>query len=359
MTFDEIGSAKDPRVPPRLAYDLINGVERGRSEKDGTARPLRQFRTVLLSSGEYSIREACDRAGVRHHEGQEIRFLDLAVRADESRSQEFKEQGARDFSKAMSAALADHHGHAGPLFMQQLFRLAEIHSNGDVRGFVRRCFEFADKEMLQAPGDAADNIQRARQQFVLFALAGELAICSAVLGERWRPGDMIAACGDAFRAWMDARAERGTLNLSGEEMRAEEEFRRFVEANEGRFRSPEQPLGPYDVAWVRDLPGLGRAYYVQNGKLKGNGCTMGGLELARHLAPRGMVLSGAATVGDEPGMFPARLGGKLVKIYGFLLPEVVADGEDATGDSAAQAMAQSGNVFPFAAAQNGGAFNAY
>jgi hypothetical protein len=332
--FDEIGSATDIGVPPKLAYALVNGSERTRAKQDGSARSPRQFRTVVLSSGECAMHVAATKSGNSWHEGQEIRFLDIEVpSAPAERSKKFKELGAREFSQQVSAVLSEQHGHAGPLFVGQLFRMAEIFSGWDtkdkffkfgikdVRTLVQRFHQEPDARLFK-PDNVADNVLRARQQFVLFATAGELAIRMGVLGDVWMPGDMTEACGRAYSAWLNARAERGALSLSGETIRAEQTLRDFIERTSGRWATKkEDELTSMQVGWTYVLLGIGTAYCVLDGKLKDEGCEFSGPELSRLLLDRGMVLSGMNIVAaGKANKFPARFGGKVRKVRGFMLP---------------------------------------
>lgn len=317
--YDEVGAATDKNVPPRLAYALGIGSERTRANQDGSERAPRQFRTVVLSSGEYTMRDAALKAGATYHEGQEVRFLDVAAVLDETRSPRLRALGPDAFGRTYGPALKNAYGHAGPLFLQQLFRFASLFKL-DVQGLARAAHKHADACMTQAPAGVADNVKRARQQFVLFAAAGELAIATAVLGEHWRTGDMIEACGQAFQAWMKGRAEHGDLSQSGETTRAQAALRAFIERTPGRWADTAMPLTAAQVGWTRDIPGVGMAYFVQDGMLKREQCEFDGAALTRLLAECGMTLSGARTVGKATGAFPARFGGKLIKVRGFAVP---------------------------------------
>ncbi|WP_028211628.1 DUF927 domain-containing protein [Paraburkholderia mimosarum] len=337
--YDEVGSASDKSVPPRLAYALVNGSERTRANQDGSARAPRQFRTVVLSCGEYTMRDAAIKSGAAYHEGQEVRFLDVAAELDETRSPRMRMLGTEAFGRTFGPAIEQAYGHAGPLFIQQLFRFAGLFKL-DVQGLARAAHKHADAMMMQAPGGVADNVKRARQQFVLFAAAGELAIATAVLGEHWNTGDMIKACGQAFAAWMKGRAEHGDLSLSGETTRAQRELRSLVERTPGQWVDVKNSLHGMQVGWARELPGVGTAYFIQDGMLKREQCEFDGAALTRLLAGCGMTMNGARTVGKAAGAIPVRLGGKLVKVRGFVIPEETAAGAgDVEADEADEVAA--------------------
>lgn len=322
--YDEVGAASDPSTPPRLAYALVNGSERSRANQDGSARAPRQFRTVVLSSGEYSMADAAAKTGTAHHEGQEVRFLDVAVTDDATRSPAFRSRGARAFSIDVGAALADHYGHAGVQFVERL--LGHAARFGGVRTLAREAFAGVDARMYR-PDNVADNVQRARETFVLFATAGELAVLLGVLGQGWQIGDMTDACESAFRAWLVARAERGDLRESGETQRAERAIRDLIETTPGRWMVTSAALAKDYIGWYESVDG-GTAYYVQDGPLRLALPAFSGAQLSSLLAEKGMVLAGKGKVASDAAKpFPVRLGGKLVKVRGFLIPNETA-GED-------------------------------
>lgn len=330
--YDEVGSASDPRTPPKLAYALVNGAERTRANQDGSARPPRQFRTVVLSSGEYSMAEVAASNGVQHHEGQEVRFLDVAVPADASRSSAFREHGAHAFSASVGAALTDHYGHAGIDFVSRL--LSHAGHLGGVRNVAQEAFASVDAQMFD-PGDVADNVKRARETFVLFATAGELAVLLGVLGHEWQLGDMTEACGLAYAQWLAARAERGSLSQSGEEQRAAQAFRELTETTPGRWQTPCGALSKDFIGWREEAAG-GTAYYVQDGPLKLALPAFPGVRLSTCLAGVGMALAGRGKLAQGAAKrFSARLGGKFVKVRGFWIPDETLDECDQASDAPA------------------------
>jgi hypothetical protein len=270
--------------------------------------------------------EAAAKTGAAHDEGQEVRFLDIAVPNDASRSPEFQAHGARAFSREVGAGIADHYGHAGTCFVERLLTHAG-RWRGGVQQLVREAFEGVDAKLYRLH-DVADNVLRARETFVLFATAGEIAVLLGVLGRGWQMGEMTEACGRAYAAWLSARAERGALSESGETQRANLTLRDLTEATSGRWAPPTVPLGKDSIGWCETHP-LGTAYYVQDGALKQVLTEYTPARLASLLSEKGMVLSGRGTIATGAGTakpFPARLGGGLVKVRGFLIPN------DAHGD---------------------------
>jgi putative DNA primase/helicase len=80
LVLDEL-SQVDGREAGQVVYMLFNGVGKGRSARDGSAQRTRQWRVLLLSSGEISLADKMAEVGRRSQTGQEVRLVDISADA--------------------------------------------------------------------------------------------------------------------------------------------------------------------------------------------------------------------------------------------------------------------------------------
>ena len=71
LVLDEIGQVKHAKTVSETAYAVIDGTGKIQGHKDGGNRLIRQWRTLLFSTGEYDMQSYVERGGgypASHHE---------------------------------------------------------------------------------------------------------------------------------------------------------------------------------------------------------------------------------------------------------------------------------------------------
>ena len=194
LVLDEISEC-DPREVGAVVYSIGNGTGKTRASRSGGARPVHRWRVVVLSSGERSI-AASMAEGNRHQKaGQSARLLD--VRCDARAFGVFDAlhglPDGRTLSDTLKTACEDHHGHAGPAFVERL--LTDDQDLGALLATVRDEPGFTGGSELEG---------RAASMLALIAMAGELECYDGVAP--WPEDAAIEAATLAFRLWKEGRA---------------------------------------------------------------------------------------------------------------------------------------------------------
>jgi putative DNA primase/helicase len=232
LLLDELKEI-DPREAGGAAYLLANGSGKRRGRPHGGTRPRLTWRTLFLSTGEISLAQHVEAAGLRVHAGQEVRLIDLPADAGESHG-----------------LFEDLHGHAnGQVFADEMRERVQQAYGTAGRAFIAKVVEdipYALTEvrdiiegfMGQVPRTATGQVRRVATKFALIGAAGELAITWGITG--WEEGIALAA---AVRCYNDWLKQRGVLTNADEE-RALRQVRLFFEKfGESRFH-PWEAGGP-------------------------------------------------------------------------------------------------------------------
>jgi uncharacterized protein (DUF927 family) len=227
LPLDELGQA-DGKAAGEAAYMIGNGQGKSRAGRDGDARAVKTFRTLLLSSGEKSLSDVMAAAGLAVMAGQAIRLIDIPADAGRNYGAFEDIHGAKtsqEFAVRLSKAVTENHGHAGRAFVGFLAN-PELQPRlvTQVKATIQR---FVD---TYVPADSVGQVSRVAQRFGLVAAAGELCIELGILP--WPEGEAIDACRKCFQAWIELRG--GIGNHEAEQ--AVSVVRRFIELHgESRF----------------------------------------------------------------------------------------------------------------------------
>jgi uncharacterized protein (DUF927 family) len=234
LLLDELREI-DPREAGGAAYLLANGSGKRRGRPQGGTRPRLTWRTLFLSSGEISLGQHVEAAGLRVHAGQEVRLIDLAADAGGAHGLFEDLHGCADgqqFADLLRARVRADYGHAGRAFAA---KLAEEWDNALT--YVRAIIEDFVTDVV--PATATGPVRRAAVRFGLIGAAGELASRWHVTG--WNEGVALHAAKRCFGDWL---TQRGVLTKADEE-RALHQVRLFFETyGESRFHpwDAEEPL---------------------------------------------------------------------------------------------------------------------
>ena len=118
MPLDELGVASGQEVG-NIVYSLASGVGKQRAQRDGSARPPRSWRVMILSTGELGIADKIREGGKRVRAGQEIRILDLDADAGKGSGIFDSGDGAKIADEIRAAAAEASYGTAGPAFVKR------------------------------------------------------------------------------------------------------------------------------------------------------------------------------------------------------------------------------------------------
>lgn len=198
LALDEIGQA-DPRVVGEVAYMLANGRGKGRASVGGSARRVKQWRVMLLSTGELGTAAALNEAGRIARAGHEVRMVELP--ADAGRGYGMLDStGDYPDAAQLADALLDgarrSHGHAGPAFVERLAADRIQHAQ-EARQAIKDFCEYV------LPPNADGQVRRVAQRFGVVCAAGQLATEWRLTG--WLRDAAESAAQEAFEAWINRR----------------------------------------------------------------------------------------------------------------------------------------------------------
>ncbi len=204
LALDEMGEVSG-REAGAAAYMLANGVGKARASRTGTARPSARWRVALLSSGELSLADKVAEAGGRTAAGQEVRLLDVA--ATERPFGTFDVlHGSADgaaFSDRLRAATAEHHGTAGPAFVERFLEDRET-ALATARA-MRDAFVTLARDRFGLDGEG--QTVRAAARLGLIAAAGEMAAAWGLTG--WPQGEARDGALEVLGLWLEGRGGGG------------------------------------------------------------------------------------------------------------------------------------------------------
>ena len=236
LVLDEISECESRDVQG-IVYALGNGVGKQRASRTGSARSVKRWRSVVLSSGERTVETAMAEGGFRSKAGMSVRLIDIPAQ---------RRYGAWDdlhglasgaaFSDAIKTASQTHYGHAGRAFLEKL----TCHK----ADFSALLEEF---KSLPAFNDKAAEGQsrRVSARLALIAMAGELATDFGVTG--WNEGEAIAACSAVLSIWLESRGKS-----NDEQRQVFEALSGFIDRHgDSRFSGIEEGSAPH----VRDRAG--------------------------------------------------------------------------------------------------------
>ncbi|WP_164562026.1 DUF927 domain-containing protein [Nitratidesulfovibrio vulgaris] len=324
LVLDEMGQASS-EVVASATYMISNGAGKTRATRDGGVRRPASWRVLFLSSGEYSLKHHLEAGKVRMAAGMAVRLADIPANAGVGHGTFEELHGLADgksLADAMASIITQHHGHAGPRFLEWLVaHQAELRHEvpGQIEEIARRF----------APPEACGQVLRVASRFALVALAGMLAQEAEALPPEVDP---LGAAGACFAAWLDARGTAGP----SEDAAILEAVRGFIETHgASRFQDLAQPdTVCYHRAGFRDSDAQEYVFLAQ-----GLSEAAGGVKADR--AAR--VLDAAGWIRREGGRNQARRslpGLGRVRCYVVQLPQDATDTDQACGAARPARMMQ-------------------
>lgn len=199
LTLDEVHQA-NPADVAAAAYMLADGAGKRRLKRDATVARRREWRTLILSTGEIDLRTAVTHAGQKMPAGAEVRVTSVPV--DDAAAVWPVLHGRADFPALASDlhdAMKRHHGTAAREFAA---RLAAMRADDPV-GLVAFIDNMRDRFAKLLPPAADPQVREVARRFALVAAAGELATSWGVLP--WQAGVATAAAATMLGEWIERR----------------------------------------------------------------------------------------------------------------------------------------------------------
>jgi putative DNA primase/helicase len=231
LILDEIGLSDANKIGD-ISYMFSSGQGKHRLDKNCNQRKLREWRLLLLSTGEIDLATHMAEARKVAKAGQEIRLLDIPSRpkvAEHEKTHgvfenihDFKSGG--HFSKYLASAAANYYGTPLLEFLNHVMKnKAKIKAD-----FSKRCEELEEKFL---PQNACEQDNRAFQMFVFACFAGELATKYGITG--WDSRDSYRAAMACFASWLEKKGGAG----NHEEKTIIEQLRLFLSLHgQSRFQ---------------------------------------------------------------------------------------------------------------------------
>ncbi|MBT0511374.1 DUF927 domain-containing protein [Morganella morganii subsp. morganii] len=233
LYLDEVGQGADPKHVYKSAYTLFNGKGKIQGAKDGGNRPMENWRTVAISTGEKDIETYLLNAGVKVNAGQLVRLLNIPI----ERAVELHEcESGKHHADTIKVNCRAHYGSAGRQWIEYL----SAHKDE-----AREAYHSAQKRWNKLiPANYGEQVHRASDRFAMV----EAALLTGRIITGWGEQDCRDAVQAVFNVWL---AEFGTGNKEIEQI--VEQATAFLNTY-GMSRYAPLPYDERDMP-VRDLAG--------------------------------------------------------------------------------------------------------
>lgn len=206
LCLDEL-SQVDGKAADALAYMLSNQAGKGRSRRDGMAKPIATWRLVFLSTGEIGLAEKMAETGKKTRAGQAVRVIEIPADAGVGHKLFEVLHGFADgdlLARHLRAASEAHKGHAVRIFLERITPATKE---------LAEQLKTAQQQWLAAntPKYADGQVTRAAARFAIVAVAGELAAAMGILP--WADGEASNAAAICFNAWLQRRGGTGAAEI--------------------------------------------------------------------------------------------------------------------------------------------------
>ena len=286
LCLDEIGQAS-ARTISEAAYLLANGMGKARAMNDGSAKAVKSWRCMVLSTGEKGLADKIAEEGGKVQAGQAVRLIDVPADAGKGLGifeNLHSHESPSAFADCIKKAAAQNYGHAARAFITQLQQRRQ-----QTLETLSPALQTAAESLC--PPNASGQVRRVAQRFALCAIAGEMATDWGLLP--WKEGQAFAAIKTSFDAWLLLRGDAG----AAEDAAIETQVRLFIEQHgASRFQDMDNLAAPCSqrVGFRRiSNTGEGMEYYVLPESFKSEICK--GFPLRRAVAvllEKGLLLPG-------------------------------------------------------------------
>ncbi len=203
LALDEMGQM-DAKQLGETAYMLSNGQGKQRANKIGGTSILREWKLMILSTGELSIKEAIESIGGKVKAGQEVRMIDINADVKYGIYEELHGfNGGAELSEHLNTQSLKYHGTAFEVFLNKLV-LNKDKGVKPVFDSIKGKFI----EVLPKNIEVDGQVKRIANRFALIATAGELATKWGVTA--WQENNALDACITCFKDWINNRGGYGS-----------------------------------------------------------------------------------------------------------------------------------------------------
>jgi putative DNA primase/helicase len=207
LVLDELGQVSG-QVAGDAIYMIMNGAGKQRMTANADMRRSKAWRILLLSTGEKSLAEKMNEAGLKRRGGQETRFCEIPIDAGAGMGVFENLHDAPDglhLSKQLTRACEQFQGAA---FVAYIERLIDELKDDPIAGWRAALDQFVTE--FTPPGASAQ-VASVCVRFALIALGGEVATMLGVTG--WAAGEAREAAATCFKAWLSARGHHGSTDI--------------------------------------------------------------------------------------------------------------------------------------------------
>jgi putative DNA primase/helicase len=206
LVLDELGEADAPTVA-NLIYLITGGVGRTRMKGDTSMQQRKNWRVILLSTGEQSLASKVREAGQHFSAGMGVRIVEISV--DHTG---FTQTIDIQVVRAIEAAVQRYYGTAGPAFIERLVTEGYGDPASAVVAALKSRLEEIERDLVGTDSD--QRRRRAARSFAIAQVAGELGVQWGILPKEIVPDE---TCKLAYNIW---RESAGTRNIDDTRMAA-------------------------------------------------------------------------------------------------------------------------------------------
>lgn len=196
LPLDEISQADKNSISTAI-YDLMNGKQKIRAQRNGTPQSVQGWNLLVLSSGEESLKDLASSQGRKVKAGEEIRLADIPADAgygmgvNESLPQGFT--NIQEYGTHIKGAVHEYYGTA---FVEWLGVLVNLDQELFITDLNQRIKEFVNDVVPKG----TSQVKRVAESFALLAIAGESATQHGITG--WSDNVATQGVKTCFKAWL-------------------------------------------------------------------------------------------------------------------------------------------------------------
>lgn len=316
LVLDELAQASGKEVSD-VIYMLANQAGKLRATKNGGIADVREWRLMVLSSGEVSIAEHARDSGKKIKGGVEVRFLDIP--ADSGCGMGLFENihqfsTPAEFADYLKSSTKRYYGTA----LRAWVHWVCSNRTSVIAEALRLQEEFV---LANTPIEAEGEVTRALRRFGLLGAAGELATRPGLTG--WEPGEATAQVKRCLESWLSERGGAGSSDLE----KGITQVLSFIEQGGARFQAMDSDFAPRDRLGFRRRLAHEMQFLILTDVFKDVLCS--GFDykaIRKEMIARGLLLPGTE---GHPGQEQVRVP-HLGRRWVYVLPTDDADFEPVT-----------------------------
>lgn len=233
LALDEMGVCNDDLG--KIVYDLSSGLGKARSTKNSTLRKQLTWRTLILSTGEISVKDKIIENNKKPLIGQEVRMVDISI-GDGVVVQTHGKKPDK-FANSLKRKSGQYYGVAGYEFIKMLIEYQPNHFA--MQEYIRNQLEYW-KDFLSQDRKLESFQQRVIQRFALSIVAGHLAVKFDLLP--MAEEDITNSVMSVLDSWLSDESNLPPV------LRGINELKGFFQAyKDSRFKNLVEPQFNYSV----------------------------------------------------------------------------------------------------------------